>query len=558
VVAAPIGPGAPSSRWVLWISLVAVIGVFAARLPGIVEPLGPDQGLYAAIGWGLSRGLSLYRDMFEQKPPGIYVTYWLGFTLFGTRTASIFWLDYLAGALTALILFDLGRRVVSLRFGALAAGVFAIGTMPAARHAYGGFLERTISETFICLLAAAGAWATAMTIARARDGWSIVAGLMVGLALVFKPTAFVYLPALALWTWLVTDAARARRFALWSVLGSVVAPIVALLWMWASGVLHDAWIALAEYNTAYLAVGGRGLAPILNQFAHEVWRRMKTDEVWALGTLSAVVAVSAWRWRRTRSGSAASLGVVWLGAALVAIVLNGPRMFQTYFVPSLVPLCFLFAWLLDQVLASRHRSRTIAAVLLLGLLGVMLVRSGSVARAVSVTSWDARHLFGYTDRQAYLARFQSQASRAFSAADNERLADYVRAHTQPDDRIFVFGMSAGTYYLSGRLPASRFLFVYPAVSNMIDRPDFRVETLASELARTAPRYIVLQRHNGDTFSGWRAQDAFDAPPMVALLRGYHQETEVGDFVVYRRDSRLAMDARGSVSLWVSQGSGHRS
>jgi hypothetical protein len=529
------GAGAQPSRWLPWVSLSIVVGVFVVRLPAIVEPLGPDQGLYAAIGWGIARGLALYRDMFEQKPPGIYVTYWLGFALFGAKTASIFWLDYLAGAGTALVLFDLGRRIVSIRFGALAAVVFAVGTMPAARYAYGGFLERAISETFIALLAAAAAWATAMAIARAEDRWSIGAGLLVGLALVFKPMAFVYLPALALWTWLMTNAARARRFALCAAMGSVVAPLVAVVWMWAGGVLHDAWIALAEYNTAYLAVGGGGLAGILDQFAHEVWRRMKTDEVWALGTLSAVVAVGAWRWRRTRAGSAASLGIVWLGAALAAIVLNGPRMFQTYFVPSLVPLCFLVAWLLDQVFESGRRWRVTRAALVLGLMSVMLVRSGSVARAVSMTRWDTRHLFGYTERQAYLARFQSQATRAFSAADNERLADYVRSHTEPDDRVFVFGMVGGTYFLSGRLPASRFLFVYPAVSNMIDRPEFRAETLARELARTAPRYIVFQRHNADTFSGWRAQDAFDAPPMVALLRGYRRESEIGDFVLYHRD-----------------------
>jgi hypothetical protein len=69
---------------------------------------------------------------------------------------------------------------------------------------------------------------------------------------------------------------------------------------------------------------------------------------------------------------------------------------------------------------------------------------------------------------------------------------------------------------------------------MVDRPDFRVETLAAELARNAARYIVLQRYNGDSFSGWHAEDSFASPPMAALLRGYRQETEIGAFVLYRR------------------------
>jgi hypothetical protein len=156
-----------------------------------------------------------------------------------------------------------------------------------------------------------------------------------------------------------------------------------------------------------------------------------------------------------------------------------------------------------------------------------------------MTAWDAQHLFGWNDRETYLQRFQSRYAQAFSAADNERLAAYIRAHSDPDDRVFVFGMSAGTYFLSGRLPATKFLWAYPAVSNMIDRPDFRVETLASELTRTAPRYIVLQRHNGDSFSGWRALEAFNAPALQTVLGGYERETEVGDFVLYRRTPALA-------------------
>ena len=48
-----------------------------------------------------------------------------------------------------------------------------------------------------------------------------------------------------------------------------------------------------------------------------------------------------------------------------------------------------------------------------------------------------------------------------------------------------------------------------------------------------PRYIVLQRHNRDSFSGWRAADSFAAPPMVELLRRYTEETEIGGFVLYR-------------------------
>jgi len=337
------------------------------------------------------------------------------------------------------------------------------------------------------------------------------------------------------WVWFHTDLVRTRQFAAYSAAGAVIAPVIALTWMWGTGIMHDAWLALAVYNGAYLTLGDVGVFDLLNRFAHEVFRRMKTDEVWALGTVAAAVAVAAWRWRQTKPALVAALGVFWLGAALLAIVLNGPRMFQTYFMPALVPLCLLSAWLLDQAFAPARRWHLATAALVVALIAIMLVRSGSPRRVADITRADTLQLFGSTERQDYLRRFQSRSTQAFSAADAETLADYLRTRTEPDERVFIFGMTASAYFLSGRLPASRFLFVYPAVSNMADRPEFRVETLAAELSRSAPRYIVLQRHNRDSFSGWRADVSFAAPPMAALLQDYRQETEIGDYALYRRN-----------------------
>ncbi|CAN5590493.1 hypothetical protein BH23ACI1_BH23ACI1_22260 [soil metagenome] len=529
------GATASSARWPLWVALAIVASIFILRLPNVVQPMGPDQGVYATIGWALQQGLDLYRDLFEQKPPGIYLTYLSGFLVFGNKTASIFWIDYIAGLLTAVAIFGIGRRLVSARFGALAAALVAIATFPAARFAYGGFLERAVTESFIIPLAAAAAWCTVTAFVRGDDRWAVAGGLLIGTAAVYKQTALIYWPAMTLWMWAVTDTRRAMRFGLLVMAGVVVAPLLTLAWLWSRGVLGEMWIAIVEFNLAYLALGDQGFGFTLNRFAHEVFRRMKGDEIWAIGTLAAAVAVWSWRWRASPPGRAALLGVIWLGAAMIATMANGPRLFTTYFMPSLVPLGLLSAWLFHQTLGSGERRRTIAGWIVLALAGGMLIRGGTLSRAADATMWDARHLFGHTDRQEYLGRFRSRATQAFNAATNDRLADYVRAATEPHERVFVFGMTAGTYFSSQRLPGSRFLWAYAPVSEMIPGPDFRVETLAAELAHTAPRYIILQRSNADSFSGWRASEAFQAAPLQALVTSeYEEETEIGDFVLYRR------------------------
>jgi len=528
------------------LSAVAIVLAFVARLPAIVAPFGPDQGVYVTIGWGLSRGLTLYRDMFELKPPGIYVTYWAAMKLFGSGAAAEFWLDFVAAAVTVLAVVGIIRRIASPGFAMFAGAIVAIGTLPAARYAYGGFLERSVTETFTIPLVASAVWAATVWLDRDRPVWPVLAGLLLGLAAIYKQSAAIYWPAVILWIAWTAGAARARRFALWSFSGLVVAPVTALIWIWSTGAFDAAWNAIVRYTVAYIRLGDQSLFSTLHHFAQEVWRRQRgfldrsgTDEVWGLGSLAAVVAlVPAIRARTSPSGRVASLGLIWLAAALTAIVVNGPRFFPTYFVPPQIPLCLLAAWLFHEVVAIKPRWKLAAGSALLALTALLVMRSGSIARASQSIGWDWQYISGRIDRLTYLDRYPPprplQAPRAFSAADNQRLADYVSAHTDPSERIFVFGMVAGTYYSSQRLPANRFLYAYPAVSNMGNYPEFRAETLAADLARAQPRYIILQRTNGDSFSGWRAVDAFNAPVFVPLLERYRIETEIGDFVLYRR------------------------
>ena len=524
--------------WPLWAAVTVVGVIFLLRIPNIVQPMGPDQGVYATIGWALQLGLDLYRDLFEQKPPGIYLAYLSGFLVFGNEVSSIFWIDYLAGAATVAAIFLVGRELAGARFGGLAAALVAFALMPAARHAYGGFLERAVTESFIVPLAATSAWITALAFARRDPRLGLVAGLLIGVAAVFKQTALIYWPAFTLWLWLVTDLRLALGFGVRAAAGLVVAPGLVLLWLWSRGVLGHMWTATVEFNLAYLALGDQGFGFTLNRYAHEVFRRIKGDEIWLAGSLAALAAAVAMlsrAQRATTSGRVALLGLAWLGGAVIATLANGPRLFTTYFVPSLVPLAILIAWLLRETLGSGNRRRVAAGVVVVLLGGAMVIRGGTLRRAADATTWDARHLFGQTSRADYLERFRSRSSRAFHAGDNALLAEYVRTRTAPGERVFVFGMTAGTYFSSGRLPGSRFLWAYAPVSNMIPGGEFTMETLTAELDRNSPRYIILQRGNGDSFSGWRAVTAFQAEPMQELIgRRYFEETEVGDFVLYRR------------------------
>ena len=49
--------------------------LLALRIPSLVEPAGGDQGLYGYEGWRILHGDVLYRDVWDQKPPGVAFLY---------------------------------------------------------------------------------------------------------------------------------------------------------------------------------------------------------------------------------------------------------------------------------------------------------------------------------------------------------------------------------------------------------------------------------------------------------------------------------------------------
>jgi hypothetical protein len=79
--------------------------VFVSRLPSINEPLERDITGYAVIGHELVNGKNLYTDIWDHKPPGVYVVYAFAESLFGYNQTTIYILGALVSTLTLLGIF---------------------------------------------------------------------------------------------------------------------------------------------------------------------------------------------------------------------------------------------------------------------------------------------------------------------------------------------------------------------------------------------------------------------------------------------------------------------
>jgi 4-amino-4-deoxy-L-arabinose transferase-like glycosyltransferase len=529
------------TRTLALVALAAVAGLaLLVRVPSIAEPLGIDQGLFASAARGLARGQVLYRDVWDQRPPGIVLTYLAAFRVFGWTPASVAWIDILASAATTLLLVAAVRRLGGAAMGLVAAVLYAALTMPAWLYRYGGLLERAASETLIVVCVAFGAWCATRLCRRSSAAWASGFGLAMGAAAVIKPNAVVYLPALLAWVALYQEdrapgAAQRQlvRTACIAVVASLIVPGLTAAWLWRHDVLRDAWIAVVDFNRAYLAerltISGFAI-----NFSKAVWLRIKTDPLWLAGSVAALGAV--WELlRRKRLDPVAALAVLWGGAAALVILVNGARLFSTYFIQAMPPLAVLAAWGFADA-ARRSVIHRVFAAATAALMLVLLAQRGYFVKVYISARADLDQVIGRTDRAAYLQTFGGYANgRGYSARANAELAAYVRDHTAADDLIYLFGNNGSEVYFSAdRLTANRFLRITYILPPKLDNPGFRFHTVIEELAARRPVYLIFERIDSDATMGGTLAALPQDPDVARLLEAYRIETRIEDFTLYRR------------------------
>ncbi len=314
----------------------------------------------------------------------------------------------------------------------------------------GGVRIRAQCETFIGLLLAAAVAVLATRLAsagaiRRRDAF--VAGLSVGLAIVFKYNAAVYAMPLAV-ALLVAhwnhDASRRQDLlallpsAAWMTFGALV-PLAVMVGLFGlAGALEDLYLATITYNLRYSGetyASGWAMAQYLVTFPV---RHAALDSLWMLGGAgTAVLLVAAWR------RPALSMVPAWVAASCLAIAINGSRGLPQYFVQAWPPLA-LAAGLAASLIWPR-----LPAWGRIGLMALVLwavPRVTQFDKMLEVTVVDGQRLAGTIDQRTYLSRFgRPDSGDKYSALAIDDLAASIRARTAPSDHVLVFGFSPWAY-----------------------------------------------------------------------------------------------------------------
>ena len=431
--------------------------LFVAMIAGTLMGLGQaaahlrtddsDSWLFAYYADQMLHGQLLYADAWDNKPPGIFWLNALGLLIGGGSYGGVIALCALGSCVTLWLFFTTARKW----FGFVPAAVGVIlASLYLSHQMYRGGSNRP--ETFVVLfdLAAVYFYQCALDDPRRRP-W-LLAGAMAGISLVFKQTgvaAFVAITTHLLILWIVgrRSSGASLRALMLVVLGYVAVLLLAIILLMFTGDLRWAWDAVVLFVFRY-GDARPGLLPDLRLFG-------VTDHVHVLA-LPMILAVGGAAFELLRLGEAGRRGlgewlrsedtsvlILLLGWFLVAafLVFTGPNTAYHYVPTALTPL-LLLATRTIEVNVHQRRVHT---------------RLPPYALRYVAIAWSAYMLF--TPLQHQLYQLNMGVYMHLEQSDpygDQGVVEYIRDHTEPDDRIFLWQYFPHVYWVCGRPCGSRF------------------------------------------------------------------------------------------------------
>src|SRR3989344_156756 len=94
-------------RDVLFLGLTLIL-FYLLRLPSLIEPYWyGDEGIYQVIGMAMNQGRVLYGEIWDNKPPVLYIIY----ALFNGDLFSVRFLSLIFGGLSVVVFFMLSKKL---------------------------------------------------------------------------------------------------------------------------------------------------------------------------------------------------------------------------------------------------------------------------------------------------------------------------------------------------------------------------------------------------------------------------------------------------------------
>lgn len=470
-------PRAPTHWPVLAGLSLLVIVTFLLRLRLVDLPLERDEGEYAYGGQLLLQGIVPWSTglLYNMKLPGTYAMYALGMALLGQTIPAIKLLLLATDAVCTVLLWTILARLMNVRaalVGAIAYSVLILGSpvLGTAAHAT-HFVNLWALFGFLLLVCGAPSQ-------RAAWAWLLGGGVALGMSVLMKQSGATnaLFAAAALLVYDLRARARWTRVLARQIVlnvGVILPYAVTVGIVYQQGVAETFWFWTIDYLRAY---GGKlSLADAIDNLRRAIGAFMAVE--WLLMLLVIAGVLTAFVRVRRDPTSWLLVGLVIASAVGVSA---GFHFRPHYFVAAVPVMAGLVAYLFTRRprflpgRPEREQWQVLWAVLVFAVAQAIYTQRGMLFR-------DGH----YAVLEQLYAPVQHDAFMAAVVA-----SDYVRQHTDPDDRILAYGNEPELLFYAQRRNAVGYIYLYPLCEGH-RYADAMHAQYEAEMRAAGPKMVVL-------------------------------------------------------------------
>ncbi len=512
------------------LAVIAVMLVTFLPLSPITRPLpGRDAGIYLYSGDQILHGALPYRDVWDNRPPGLFYLSATGLALGGGSVWGVWVLEaaFLCGA--AVFSFLALRRVLSDSAAFLATFVWTMTLV---------FLyDFNIAEEYALLFQFAALYCFVRAEQRNHyGGYGIAIGACLALAVNLRQNLIGLWVAIMLF--LLIRALLNRGLLTAVRAGTAIAVGIALvfvpliIYFAANGILKAMWDGAYLFNFVYVTAAWDRRFDAFGLGANLLAQSGLLPAAlagWFIG------AYSLWARRDWPARPLIAVAMIALPFDLLLSSLSG-RPYPHYFISALPALAVLAAVCFDQLMALARSATQRAASPAVWVAGLMLA-------ALILPA----HAYLTLDNKVFAAN----SSRA-------RLIAFIHDNTRPTDTVYLWGADMMINLGAGRTSPTRLTNNYP-----LFMPGYQSQALidgfVDELRRNPPAYIIDTAYtnklippiNADDRQRWAYNkanninprpeaDDFNLIPAMDrffnyVAQNYHPATHLSVWIIYQRN-----------------------
>lgn len=426
--------------------LVGVLALaFVLRIPSFFEPYYyGDEMIYLTLGQGIRQGLTLYSQIFDNKPPLLYLIAAVAGNLFWFKAILAFWnmATIIVFAKLAGKLLKNGDKIATLIFALLT-------TLP--------LFEGNIAnaELFMLLPSLSALYILFSYILNPKS--LILAGSLFGLAALFKIPAAFDLPVIIFY-WLIVKQRSWFKSIFYLALGFTLPILVTFIWSFSAGILPEYFRAAFLQNIGYLG----SLKPPV-----DVPIFIRAGVI-----LVGLVVVFLVRKRLSKNFILFS---IWTLFSLFAASLS-QRPYPHYLIQTTPAIAFLLA----MFFAAKTKEQVFTVLPLTLITFVPFFYKYYHYETLAYYQRFINFAIGKTNKDLYFFSFSPKIKR------NYEVASFIALSSQGKDRVFIWDPDAPVIHaLSRHLPPVKFTVPY----HVYDYSSRGV--IANQLTQSEPRFIIL-------------------------------------------------------------------